>query len=142
MDGLLTALHRLDQKHQLQIESIADTTKALQSVEAERDALKVQAEAAEAEVTHHRDAWSRATQRLDRLDIETNALTSERDALKAALETAQAQLNKAADQFAFYADEHAKKRTPEATAKAMTNHGWALACAKAALTQPKESTDD
>lgn len=41
-------------------------------------------------------------------------------------------LNRAADQFAFYADEHAKKGTTEADNKAATNHQWALACAKAA----------
>ena len=41
-------------------------------------------------------------------------------------------LGKAADQFAFYADEHAKKGTPEADAKAATNMGWARYCASLA----------
>lgn len=47
------------------------------------------------------------------------------------LAAAQVQLEKAADQFAFYADEHAKKRTPDGDAKGAVNHQWALACAKA-----------
>lgn len=47
-------------------------------------------------------------------------------------ETMVAALSRAADQFAFYADEHAKKGTPEADTKARTNHGWALFCARAA----------
>ena len=52
-------------------------------------------------------------------------------ATEAAVEVARVMLGKAADQFAFYADEHAKKRTKEGDAKGATNHQWALACAKA-----------
>lgn len=48
-----------------------------------------------------------------------------------ALEAMVRQLGKAADQFAYYADEHAKKRTKDGDAKGATNHQWALACAKA-----------
>ena len=43
-----------------------------------------------------------------------------------------AQLDKAADQFAFYADEHAKKGTKDGDTKGMVNHQWALACARVA----------
>lgn len=50
--------------------------------------------------------------------------------LREALEAAQRQLEKSADQFAFYADQHATKRTPDGDSKAATNHQWALACAK------------
>ena len=54
--------------------------------------------------------------------------------LAEALEATVAQLDKAADQFAFYADEHAKKGTKEGETKGAVNHQWALACAKAAGT--------
>jgi len=47
------------------------------------------------------------------------------------LEVARQQLEKAANQFAFYAEEHAKKGTPDGDAKGAVNHQWALACAKA-----------
>lgn len=56
-------------------------------------------------------------------------------AIREALDTIDAMrsaLKKAGDQFAFYADEHAKKGTNEADAKAAVNHQWALDCAKAA----------
>ena len=65
--------------------------------------------------------------------LDENArLEREVAALREAAQAAVTRLDKAADQFAFYADEHAKKRTPEGDAKGMTNHQWALACAKAA----------
>lgn len=44
-------------------------------------------------------------------------------------------LDEAADQFAFYADEHAKKGTAAGNAKACTNRTWSVACAKPALTK-------
>lgn len=44
-------------------------------------------------------------------------------------------LDEAADQFAFYADEHAKKGTVAGDAKACTNRAWSVACAKPALTK-------
>ena len=50
----------------------------------------------------------------------------DRDAVAEALK----QLDKAADQFAFYADQHAAKGTPEAETKASVNHQWALVCAR------------
>ena len=65
---------------------------------------------------------------------ETRLATAERLAVvEAALENAQEHLRKAADQFAFYADEHAKKGTPEGDAKGATNMNWARVLARAAL---------
>jgi hypothetical protein len=69
--------------------------------------------------------------RADEAAVERDAAEAERDALAKRVEAGAHALDKAADQFAFYADAHAKKGTKDATAKAMTNHGCALACAKA-----------
>lgn len=55
--------------------------------------------------------------------------SAERVKIDAALQ----QLEKAAEQFAFYAEQHAAKRNPDGNRKAMTNHSWALACSRCAF---------
>jgi len=67
---------------------------------------------------------------------------AERDRLAEAQDAAARVLHKAGEQFAFYANEHAKKGTPDGDVKAATNQQWAQRCFNAHDVALKEPAHD
>lgn len=100
------------------------TPSELERLRHENDCLQARVAQIAYPCSPHCDGYLRE-QKLAR-DLTTTA--RERDDLRH-------RLDEAADQFAFYADEHAKKGTVAGDAKACTNHAWSVACAKPALTK-------
>jgi hypothetical protein len=70
------------------------------------------------------------------------AMKAERDRLRGAQDAAARVLHKAGEQFAFYANEHAKKGTPDGDVKAATNQQWAQRCFNAHDVALKEPAHD
>jgi chromosome segregation ATPase len=106
-------------------DTMAEAADEIERLRAERD--EAQAEANAGRQAEH-DA-----------DVERRAVESERDRLRDARDAAARALHKAGEQFAYYANEHAKKGTPDGDVKAATNQQWAQRCFNAhdaALKEP------